>query len=124
YFLTEVATLNGSQSNDTVTRLPSFKATYVGTAPPFSCRKLLEDKNMRQTSYLLKSAVYVLLATVCVIPFALAQQNSSNSSLAPGRWPLPSLSDLAGGGRAMRPVSHTPTRASVPLGVTTPTPTP
>jgi len=82
---------------------------------------LLEDKNMRQTSYLLKSAVYVLLATVCVIPFALAHQNSSNSSSAPG---MPSLSDLADGNQAMRPVSHTPTSASGPLGVTTPTPTP
>ena len=49
---------------------------------------------MQQTSYLLKSAVYmVLLAAVCVIPLALAQQNSSKDS-------------------------------SNPVGVTTPTPTP
>jgi hypothetical protein len=77
--------------------LPLFKANYVGTAPSFSCRKLLEVK-MIQKSYL-KSSVYMfLLAGVCVIPFALAQQNSSNRSSAPSRRQLPSLSNLAGGG--------------------------
>jgi hypothetical protein len=39
---------------------------------------------MRQKAYLLRSAVYVLLlAAVCVIPFALAQRNSSKSSQDP-----------------------------------------
>src|SRR5262245_49509152 len=40
---------NGSQSNDTVTMLPSFKPMYAGTAPLFSCRKMVEakcDKNL------------------------------------------------------------------------------
>lgn len=84
---------------------------------------------MRQTTYLLRSAVYVVLLTaVCVIPFALAQRDSSKSSSAQGRWQLPSLSDLASAGQAMRipslPVSQLSTRASGPVGVSTPTPKP
>src|SRR5262245_60305831 len=95
--------------------LPSFKPKYVGTAPVFSCRKLLEEK-MKQKAYLLRSAV--LLAAVCVIPFALAQPNSSETSSAADSRQLPSLSDLARGGLVMRipavPVSQLPTRASGP----------
>ena len=80
---------------------------------------------MQQKSYLLRSAVYVLLlAGVCVIPYALAQQNSSTV----GTRQLRSLSNLAGGSQAMRipsvPVSQLPTWAGGPFGVTTPTPTP
>ena len=38
---------------------------------------------MRQKPYLLRTAIYVLLlAAVCVIPFALAQRNASKRSLA------------------------------------------
>jgi len=44
---------------------------------------MLEGK-MQQKAYLLRSAVYVvLLAAVCVIPFALAQRNGSKSSRDP-----------------------------------------
>ena len=84
---------------------------------------------MRKKTYLLRTAVYVLLLpAVCVIPFALAQRNSSKSSSAQGRWQRPSLSDLAGGSQQMRipslPVSQPPTWGGGPFGVTTPTPTP
>src|SRR5215831_18193233 len=83
---------------------------------------------MRQKSYLKSSVYMLLLAALCVPSFALAQQNSSKSNSAPGRWQLLSLSNLAGGGQAMHssslPVPQLPTRASGPLGVTTPTPTP
>src|SRR5262245_14691746 len=61
---------------------------------------------MRQKKYLLRSAVYVLLlAVVYGVPFALAQRNSNKISSAADRRQLP-------------------TRASGPVGVTTPTPTP
>ncbi len=41
---------------------------------------------MQQKAYLLRNAVYVLLlTTVCMIPFALAQRNSSKSSQDPSR---------------------------------------
>ncbi len=44
---------------------------------------MLEGK-MQQKAYLLRSAVYVvLLAAMCVIPFALAQRDSSKSSRDP-----------------------------------------
>ncbi len=58
---------------------------------------------MQKKTYL-KSAVYVLLLpAVCVTSFALAQRNSSQSSSAQGRWQLPSLSDLGGGGTTPTP---------------------
>ena len=84
---------------------------------------------MQHETYLLRSAGYVLLlAAVCVTPFALAQQNSGTSNSAVSSRQLPSLSNLAGRGQAMcipsLPVSQLPTRASGPVGVTTPTPTP
>ena len=84
---------------------------------------------MRRKTYLLRTAVYVLLLpAVCMIPFAMAQRNSSNSSSAQSRWQPPSLSEVAGGGQAMRipslPLSQPPTRVTGPVGVTTPTPTP
>jgi hypothetical protein len=84
---------------------------------------------MQLKAYLLRSAVYVvLLATVCVTPSALAQQNSNKSSSDVERPQLRPLSDLAGGGQVMRiqsvPVSQLPTWAGGLFGVTTPTPTP
>ena len=83
---------------------------------------------MQKKTYL-KSAVYVLLLpAVCVTSFALAQRNSNKSSSDVERSKRPSLSDLAVGGQAMRspslPVSQLSTRASGPVGVSTPTPTP
>jgi hypothetical protein len=50
---------------------------------------MLEGK-MQQKAYLLRSAVYVvLLAAVCLIPFALAQRNSSKNTQDPIAVPTP-----------------------------------